>query len=481
MPIKAKTSPLVLFFDCYIITSKTSAYDAYRTKYTAHDELFRSIRMTSTVYRHVNKIDVVKYTLLSYTVVPWDEMIIRVVCEDEDDHADFFEFARRHLPTAKIVNERSATAAEYVKSLTPLKRFGDPWVFFSPNNDHPYIGQPNSFGPLLELAEDLEPLYPSHMIAILFSHFTESQNTVMPDQHDWAWYGGNIATIIGETTLAHVVQSSKFCCDSNRVYRLSALLTQFSNATHTGRCIRLEETGFYLTQAYHDLLICPKEELCRHFDGYGMFLNTTPPLFVPYGFFESDIKIRYGYPDRKEDCVNVNPYEQYSYLGGVADLRCLLTELPAFWKDRITSVDINPAMGQLYRERRNDAFQFTAIKNPYPDNFAITNYKRSAWKILGRKITEFDEKACHAAPLTIPVGQKIAIRAAPSTAVMYFIFSGVVACDADRYRKDDFFAFQGECTFALEAIGGDAQVIQISLPVEGVPSKRHHIWRATNP
>jgi len=481
MPTQAKTSPFVLFFDCFIVSSKLSVVDAYRTNYPPHDDAIRSIRTSDTAYRHVSKLSVVKYTLLSYAAVPWDEMVLRVECEDEEDRVEFFSFARRHFPFANIVNERCATAAQFVTALTPLRQHGNPWIFFSPNNDHPLIGDPNAFAPLIELAEEIEPLYPGFLVGILFSHFTESHNTVAPDQHDWSRYMGNMCMVVGETKHARVVESSLFCCDSIRIHRLSTLLTLFSTATETGRCIRLEDTGHYMTTNFHELVIHPKDELCRHFDGYGLFLETTPPCFIPDGFFESDIKVRYGFNARENGCVNVNPYEDYSYLGGAADIRCLLSELPDLWKTRISSVEVNPEMGAMYRERRNEAFQLSVLKYPYSDSFVLTNYMRSAWCSFGKNIREFREDLCNAVQLTIPDGQRVINTAAASTGVTYFVFSGVVLVDEEYFHKFDIIAFQGKCSFIFEAVGGDAKVIQVSLPLEGVPSKRRHIWRALHP
>ncbi len=480
MPVH-KNSPLILFFDCYIVTSKMPVYDAYCTKFPPHDERIRSIRVTDTVYRHVTKLEVVKYTLLSYATVPWDEMVIRVVCEDEEDRVAFFDFARKHLPTAHVVNDRCATAAEYVAALNPLTRFGDPWIFFSPNNDHPMIGDPHPFKPLVALAEDLEPLYPSFLFAIPFSHFTESQNTVSADQHDWAWYGGNFTRIIGETVQASLIESSRFCCDSISIYRLSTLLTIFSRAKHQGRCIRLEDTGYYLTQEYKQLLVAPKQELCRHFDGYGLFLETTPPLFIPDGFFEYDIKVRFGFADRKDGYVNVNPYEAYSYYGGAADLRCLLSELPPLWRDRISSIEIDPTMEERYRQRRDEAFRYTEITKPYPDNFVLTNYKRSAWRVAGRASQEFNPQLCDATHLTLPGKTAMRNEAASGMCAVYFLISGVLEIDGEQYRKGDFVAFQGACMFSLHVLSDTAQVIQVSLPCDAPPCKRRHIWQLLNP
>jgi hypothetical protein len=383
MQSKSRSAPLVLFFDCYIVSSRMTVEEAHSHRDSSVGNLIRDIRMTATAYHHVSKLDEVRYTLLSYRAVPWAQIFLRVECEDEEDRADFFAFARCYFPDANTVNQRSATAVQYVESLTPLKNMGDPWVFFSPNNDHPLIGDPDSFAPLLELAEEIEPLYPSHFICVQYSHFTETQNSALPDQHNWSRMMGNTHTMVGETSHAHIVQSILFSCDSIKIYRLSALLTIFSKATNTERCIRLEDTGIYLSEQYREVNIWPKTEICRHYDGYPHVERAPAPLFIPQGFFESNIKIRYGFDDNQPGYVNVNPYEDYSYRGGCADVRSLLSELPVFWKERISSVETDPGMQARYADRIDEAFQFGAIRNPYGDTFVLTNSMRSAWNAAG--------------------------------------------------------------------------------------------------
>jgi hypothetical protein len=93
------------------------------------------------------------------------------------------------------------------------------------------------------------------------------------------------------------------------------------------------------------LLLIPYKEQTRHFDGYShqrIDNNTCPSLSIPYGFFESDIKIRYGYDDYKDGWVNINPknsaYRAYDITG--TDYRITLDDIPLFWKNRISEVDI---------------------------------------------------------------------------------------------------------------------------------------------
>ena len=98
-------------------------------------------------------------------------------------------------------------------------------------------------------------------------------------------------------------------------------------------------------------LIIPYKEQLRHFDGYlhqRIDNNTCPSLNIPEGFFESNIKIRYGYSDYMEGWININPkfdnYKAYS-LDGI-DYKITLEDLPLVWKDKVADLDINPYVNE---------------------------------------------------------------------------------------------------------------------------------------
>lgn len=475
-----QTSPLVLFFDCFIISSQTTLDEAHSHRDASVGNLTKVIRSTPTVYRAVTKLEEVMYTLLSYRTVVWDHMVLRVECEDEADRAAFFKFAHIHFPDAQVLNQRSATAAQYVQALTPLKNMGDPWVFFSPNNDHPLIGDPHAFAPLMELAQDIERLYPTHFVSILYSHFTEAQNSALPEQFNWCKTMGNAYMTIGETSHASVVKSLKFTCDSVKIYRLSALLTMFSQATTTGRCIRLEDTGLYLTKEFREITILPKTEICRHFDGYPHIDLAPAPLFIPPGFFESAIKIRYGFDTCEPGSVSVNPFEEYSYMGGSADLRCLLSELPHFWQSRISSVQMNPNMHTQYASQVDEAFHFGAIRNPYSASFVFANYARSAWNAAGNLPSEFNESLCSTSLISVPAAASFTEHTTASTTHVYFVLSGVITSGVVELHRNDFLAVQGEAAFTLQV--GErtpAKVLRVVIQVGGEPGVHYQMWRKT--
>jgi len=99
---------------------------------------------------------------------------------------------------------------------------------------------------------------------------------------------------------------------------------------------------------FHKLII-PYKEICRHFDGYQhchppIGNDVCPAIDIPEGFFDNLIKIRYGYSDRKDGYVNINPTSEYYYAYDKegADYKFTIEDLPLVWQKRIFSIDVNP-------------------------------------------------------------------------------------------------------------------------------------------
>ena len=122
----------------------------------------------------------------------------------------------------------------------------------------------------------------------------------------------------------------------------------------------------------------PYKELFRHFDGYfHQFIscNQCPSLDIPPGFFENDIKIRYGYDDYKEGWVNINPKNPnyYAHDKSGIDYKFTLQDLPLVWKSRISTIDSNPSIDEeeMLQYRLKAALEMiynSEYYNPYIDD-----------------------------------------------------------------------------------------------------------------
>jgi hypothetical protein len=107
-------------------------------------------------------------------------------------------------------------------------------------------------------------------------------------------------------------------------------------------------------------------------------------LIIPPGFFEDDIKIRVGYNDHLDGWTTLNPAAQFLYSAhphGV-DYRWVYEDVPLFWQERITEIDLISTYDvDLMRQARNAAF-LAATRIPmhcYSTDFDHTGAAPAEW------------------------------------------------------------------------------------------------------
>lgn len=369
---------LILFFDTYIVSGVGHHGGSIQCKKRANS--LGKIRNSFPVYCWQTKLDVVKYTLASYADIAWDEVVIRFECEDISDINDFYVYCRSLFPFAQIKNERSSTARAYLMALKKLKASENDWVFFSPNNDHPFLANPSELTNFIAAADNFLVNYPKVTARLLYSHYTESINDYSFSSPQYGYYSDVFKRLIYKDNQIIVTASNKVCNDSIMLYRLGFLLEIFSRTKNSGRVIRIEDTEFYIYPDSQSLLICPTRELCRHYDSYGHIIEFVPPLFIPSGFFENNIRVRYGYSDYKAGWINVNPLKMF--VGIDCDLWNLLDDLPRFWLNRISVLDINKRMSPL--PDKTSLFAYKNFNNPWHSRPFVVNIIRSFFIRLSR-------------------------------------------------------------------------------------------------
>lgn len=368
---------LILFFDTFII-SDTDKGGIYNHKHMENALSFYRDNLTNYTWK--KKIDIVKYTLCSYSKINWDKVVIRFECENNQDTILFYEFCRNLFPNALIENERSSTAKQYYEALMLLDNGNNPWIFFSPNNDHPYIADPLILSTYLEHAKIIESKYLDKDVSILYSHFTESMIDNKISDPQWGYFESNFKKILYEDPDFIATVSNKLSIDSVKIFRINYLLRLFQNSKNNGRVIRLEDTGFHLKYSDDLITIAPKVELCRHYDSYAHLMKWIPPLFIPPGFFEFNIKIRYGYDNYLEGWVNVNP--NMSKITSEIDLCCFLEDLPFFWTDRVSVIDSNPKFEAKFI--REESIYYKNLFNPFHYKNKMSNILRSLFVWVGQ-------------------------------------------------------------------------------------------------
>jgi hypothetical protein len=125
----------------------------------------------------------------------------------------------------------------------------------------------------------------------------------------------------------------------------------------------------------------PTRELIRHYDGYshvGDLLGTiAPPLFVPPGFLDHSMKVRVGYPERKEGWTNLYAATErlYSVDPHGAEARWCVEDIPLFWKPYISEFDINVDQDIHTLKQARDAAFLSMTKIPMKAHGHVFNYE----------------------------------------------------------------------------------------------------------
>jgi hypothetical protein len=268
---------------------------------------------------------------------------------------------------------RSANQTEYRKSLTLMDQWDDDWIWYAPNNDHPIITHNLSIIDQV-LAQAQSFIHTHQYISIMYSHFSEFINLAHIGSPFWKLFGRD-STIIAEDDVSIVYTQAQG--DNTGVQIVNKNLFRYWFDKHdldNARIVRSEDVrNFALTK--NQLIIVPKREIAAHFDGYSHTIkglaeiaaDQVPPLIIPAGFFDNQIKIKYGYPTYDPVYTNINPcarnYVFENHQSGT-DIKTTLEHLPLFWKTRIAETIVNPALSKA-EITLADARNSRVITNPY--------------------------------------------------------------------------------------------------------------------
>lgn len=372
---------MILYFDTFItntpLNKKESPLDDVRTKHP--------------LYAMPDKVDITKYSLASYSVFPWTNVLIKYELEDKTATSEFDNFIHENFPNAQIEHERSDSQSDHIDSLATLEKWNDPWIFYSPNNDHPLLISETAdisyINRLITRAEYWKSLFP--FVSIIYSHLEEYISAPYPDKANHRYFGRDMV-LLYEDDEAIVCLRKHGDFNSIQIAHIDTFAHWFTSTDLSSTPVRRCE-DLHNVKVENHVLIIPKKRLCAHFDGYEHMQNTasdiqqdlSPVLFIPPGFFDKKIKIAYGYNTRKDDYVNINPSaKKYCFRDSVrgTDLKIALSEIPLFWRDRISEVDVNLNTNhlKLNRAARNN---FSKQQNPWKITSRGLNFENPIFQI----------------------------------------------------------------------------------------------------
>lgn len=284
-----------------------------------------------------NRVDIFKYSLASLSVIKWTKVIIYYDMDTNyQDRRDEVDSYIKSLFCDPIIYPfRNDRQTQWKVAMQELFDMEDDLVWFCCNDDHIFIDYETD---LLERIEaKLAHLAKSHKyVSCFFSHWPEA-----------LFYGRTPPRY----TKVGVVEEHKDYfitiwqnCDSIQIVNKNLLHYWWFEQDYGDAWMPRTDSRNVAVVSPDTACIIPYRELVRHFDGYShnkIDINTCPPLFIPDGFFENDVKILYCSDTKKEGYVHVNPLKKnYSTVDREgADLKCVLEDIPLFWRSRIVEME----------------------------------------------------------------------------------------------------------------------------------------------
>ena len=283
-----------------------------------------------------SRFDIFKYLLSSLSVIKWEEVII--YCELDDDYIERYEELDHFINSTfdceiKIYHFRNSNQTMWKVAVNNLGHLNDDQlIWFTCNDDHVFID--NNLDYINLIIEKQKELLKD-------SSFASSYLTHWPEMLALRAEPGKFKRNILEDNKQYFVMDWKNADSGASIINLGLLKYWWFENDYADAIFRRTDDPENEVISPTIKTIVPYREQVRHFDGYnhvGINPKDCPLLFIPEGFFESDIKIsfckkpnsnRYVYIDAQ----NKEP-KAFSYSG--SDMKCLINEIPLFWKSRIS-------------------------------------------------------------------------------------------------------------------------------------------------
>ena len=290
--------------------------------------------------KYTDRVDIFKYMISSYSAFEslTSKYLIYVELEKGWEYRkdEIEEFIFNELPNKKIEIywHRHSTVDEWRNFyLDKLENADDNIIWFSGNDDHIFMD--HNLDCLKSGIFGLESSSNPYS-AMFYSHWFETIRVAAKMNAKLDNSG-------------HFVSFPWAIHDSIRVMRKELWKHywfdhDFSHAD--GKLWRVDSIKDWTNDDIMCNIQVPTKELCRHFDGYGHvsteLFNYGPPLEIPEGFFNRNIKIQYGSGKSiDESFTNIDPFAVHLKcldINNGVDYRYSINKIPMFWQNKITEI-----------------------------------------------------------------------------------------------------------------------------------------------
>ena len=305
------------------------------------------------------RFDIFKYCLASTSVleplVSKFAFYITLAPELEDRQTELDEYIHSLFPADKlhIVWQRNDFGRDWKRNMDELLTDPDEVVWLAANDDHIFIDNSLDIveAGIKTLKQDQDP-----NALVYYSHWPEQM-----------WMSKHLNGTLTED--GNFVKFNWETFDGIMMLKAGRLKQYWERDYGDALMFKPDYLGGHHGYECPSTVYAPTKEIVRHYEGYSHTGegcdNICPPLYIPYGFFEKQMQVKIGYPDRVDNATNLlaNAELLFNVSEGGHDHRWCIEDLPLFWKDHIADIDVNldQNIAMLHYARDGAFVQMTRI------------------------------------------------------------------------------------------------------------------------
>ena len=274
-----------------------------------------------------DQLDIYKYSLASWSVLPLTRAIIYCKLDKNYEHRydELERFIKEEFTCPVFFYKyRNEKQRDWQKTITELT--SDEIIYYICNHDHIFLD--SNLDTINNLISRFYSLYRRGIdnISSFVSHWPEILNVATNNNGklnngfiEFGWQTNSSVQIVTHN-----------------------ILDQWWNQKDYGdRELPRPDWFFFNIDEVQSHFILSRKELFRHFDGYSLSSlepNKCPPLDIPQGFFDNNIKISYGEYMPGYTVVNPVAKEYKTINNNGADIINFIENIPLFWKPKISRI-----------------------------------------------------------------------------------------------------------------------------------------------